>query len=553
MESSDEAILDPFSIGPSTLIGKTIAVRVLFCKATKEEVIHGLSLPVFLKGINGYGRAARGGYGSVFQKREMAGQRGAAMASWFFESESRAARRSYDRLFFRKQEREGKAARKSAKQLFLEEYREREGTLVRYCRVDENCSQRNRAWEKRVDLIHHVKKYHGLIIEVPRKSAGRPKGDQKSELPNGSRSHRQAKTRFQSLEIRIKLARNKHIKDLNENAKKTWKLSSLNGKIPYEQWLKNYVHEEMEKWENDMPSRIAKMKANIAKGYTAMNEVVDKVSPTKKTLKSKTHIPIDISSPSGSICAIEMARSPNVHSYSERYGLEVTYDVKLAREITNKKASSQAMNFFVMWIEHMFEEDTLKHVWFVDSLWLSFMESLPSDRAMRNYFGRVDLSNRMFTFFPIVDEDHWTLGVFFNHRVRHLPRLPKNKSTLMFFDSMATRTIDQYMIPLRRALQFFSIYTTHQELKEELLSLGNCHIQTMEMPRQDNTKDCGYYVMIVMKLLIQGGVNNRIPKKWLTSGWFSHAAVEALKLELGVWALHSALDMKKEQAIDIET
>ncbi|MCO5566297.1 hypothetical protein L7F22_019973 [Adiantum nelumboides] len=40
MESSDEAILDPFSIGPSTLVGRTIAVRVLFCKATKEEVIY---------------------------------------------------------------------------------------------------------------------------------------------------------------------------------------------------------------------------------------------------------------------------------------------------------------------------------------------------------------------------------------------------------------------------------------------------------------------------------------------------------------------------------
>ncbi|MCO5548254.1 hypothetical protein L7F22_001711 [Adiantum nelumboides] len=341
-----------------------------------------------------------------------------------------------------------------AKQLFLEEYRERDGALVRYCRVDENCSQRHRAWEKRVYLIHHVKKCHSLKIEVPRKSAGRPKGDQKSELPNGSRSHRQAKTRFQSLETRIKLARNKHIKDLNENAKKRWKLSFLNGKIPYEQWLKNYVHEEMEKWENDMPSRVAKMKVQRLKQILqrdtrqcndekkedpneenmkntqheddtltfsesmethgeedeetlhtpSSNEVVDKVSPTKKTLKSKTHIPIDISSPSGSICAIEMARSPNVHSYSERYGLEVTYDVKLAREITNKKASSQAMNCFVMWIEHMFEEDTLKHVLFVDSLWLSFIETLPSDRAMRNYFGRVDLSNRMFTFFPIVDE-----------------------------------------------------------------------------------------------------------------------------------------------------
>eukprot|EP00250_Pteridium_aquilinum_P024362 c28971_g1_i1 orf=67-2187(+) len=40
MESSDEAILDPFSIGPSTIVGRTIALRVLFCKSTKEELMY---------------------------------------------------------------------------------------------------------------------------------------------------------------------------------------------------------------------------------------------------------------------------------------------------------------------------------------------------------------------------------------------------------------------------------------------------------------------------------------------------------------------------------
>lgn len=56
------------------------------------------------------------------------------------------------------------------------------------------------------------------------------------------------------------------------------------------------------------------------------------------------------------------------------------------------------------WMEHILEEDVIDRVWFIDSLWFSFMQTLPTERAMRNYYGRIDLSTRMFTFFPIVDE-----------------------------------------------------------------------------------------------------------------------------------------------------
>ncbi|KAI5076709.1 hypothetical protein GOP47_0008774 [Adiantum capillus-veneris] len=37
------------------------------------------------------------------------------------------------------------------------------------------------------------------------------------------------------------------------------------------EWFANHVQEEMTKWESDMPTQVAKMKANIAKGYERMS------------------------------------------------------------------------------------------------------------------------------------------------------------------------------------------------------------------------------------------------------------------------------------------
>lgn len=151
--------------------------------------------------------------------------------------------------------------------------RDGDGALRRYCRVDEGCPQWNKPWEKRADLIHHIKERHGITIDIPRRPVGRPKGSQKAPLPCGSRSHRQAKTRFGSIETRVKLARKKHLKDLHKSAEKRWLFSSAKGKMPYEEWLKAYIEDQMEKWERDMPNRIAKMQASIAKGYDKMVSV----------------------------------------------------------------------------------------------------------------------------------------------------------------------------------------------------------------------------------------------------------------------------------------
>jgi len=43
MDISNEASVDPFSIGPSTIIGRTIAFRILFCKSMshlRHQILH---------------------------------------------------------------------------------------------------------------------------------------------------------------------------------------------------------------------------------------------------------------------------------------------------------------------------------------------------------------------------------------------------------------------------------------------------------------------------------------------------------------------------------
>ncbi|MCO5600229.1 hypothetical protein L7F22_054339 [Adiantum nelumboides] len=198
-----------------------------------------------------------------------------------------------------------------------------------------------------------------------------------------------------------------------------------------------------------MPNRVKRMEAKISKGYETMSRKYKENEEEEEEANGNTEdesmetsesrdIPVENEenahfSSSDDMLETTSSKSSHVHSCTLRSGIEVTYDTKLASEITSKKASSRALNVFFM------------------------------------------------------------------------------------------------------VLQFFSIHTSDVELKKELLTIENCHVQTMEMPRQANAKDCGYYIMLVMKLLIQGGMSNRTPKKWLTSGWFSHATVEALKMELGEW------------------
>lgn len=51
----------------------------------------------------------------------------------------------------------------------------------------------------------------------------------------------------------------------------------------------------------------------------------------------------------------------------------------------------------------MTPKDIMERVWFIDSLWYSYILQDVSELGMENFFGKVDLATQMFTFFPIVD------------------------------------------------------------------------------------------------------------------------------------------------------
>ncbi|KAI5059250.1 hypothetical protein GOP47_0025569 [Adiantum capillus-veneris] len=453
---------------------------------------------------------------------------------------------------------------------YVEVIRERDGALRHYCRVDGSCPQWNKSWEKCSDLMHHLKERHRIVIDIPHRKRGRPKNSQKHPLTSGSRSHRQLPTRFASIETRIKLARRKHLKDLHKGYQRRWLFISLNGKMDFEEWLQKYVDDEIKEWESRMPKRIKEMEAKTAKGYAAWarshkgHKYADQQEVKEEDMEEGVHdrmdreitppfyqyeAPISIKAPTKvrnvtklerSIDEIPKFKILNVSSPPRHINISSPFE-----STDRNQASSCTLTLFVMCLENTLIEENLHRAWFVDSLWLSFMRILPSQTAIRNYFSRVDLSSFMWTFFSVIDEDHWTLAVFFNHRICHVTSLPTDiptdKSEIIFFDSLSMSSIDRYMSSTKRVLQHFSTYTMDPDLKEDLLHPEKCHVQTME----SNTKDCGYYVLLVMKLLITGGARHNNPKKWLTSKWFTHAEVEALKMDLADWAKGPALQLPK--------
>ncbi|MCO5551562.1 hypothetical protein L7F22_005067 [Adiantum nelumboides] len=235
------------------------------------------------------------------------------------------------------------------------------------------------------------------------------------------------------------------------------------------------------------------------------------------------------------------------HLRSTRYDLAVDCDVKVIDSIADVDASSNAMNLFALWVENVFPEEVVDYVWFVDSLWHSYILQTVSELAMENYFGKVDLSKYTFTFFPIVDRSHWTLMVFFNGHVRRLHGLPFGKSSILFFDSLGQRSIIDYVPRVERVLKHYARFCSKGHMKDELMDPHRfCHIATIETPIQPNGYDCGYYVMTVMLSLILGGLQHKRSQKWLSSKWFNHDDVRRLKADEEVRDIRVAFDKIKE-------
>ncbi|MCO5611521.1 hypothetical protein L7F22_065774, partial [Adiantum nelumboides] len=80
-------------------------------------------------------------------------------------------------------------------------------------------------------------------------------------------------------------------------------------------------------------------------------------------------------------------------------------------------------------MEHILPESILEQIWFVDSLWLSFLrQKKVTKSAMKNFFGSPDLGRHVFSFFPIVDSrDHWTLMALYNPHCLRLNGLPRKR------------------------------------------------------------------------------------------------------------------------------
>ncbi|MCO5601127.1 hypothetical protein L7F22_055246 [Adiantum nelumboides] len=391
-------------------------------------------------------------------------------------------------------------------------------------------------------------------------------------MSSSSRSSRQCERRFTNIDLKVNNARRKHIRDFKKKAPNTWDLVVSKGKttLCYEEWLEAYIKAGMEDWEKGMRHRIAMIKLHIKEGYenskkkktsaedersnqndaekkendidkTPNEQDLSKGKRTKPKFPPTTpisvnspreseglkHVYVDIAkdlldckSPPPSTIESFMASlrdGTTFHLRSTRYDLAVDCDVKVIDSIADVDASSNAMNLFALWVEHVFPEEVVDYVWFVDSLWHSYILQTVSELAMENYFGKIDLSKYTFTFFPIVDRSHWTLMVFFNCHVRRLPGLPFGKSSILFFDSLGQRSIIDYVPRVERVLKHYARFCSEEHKRDELMDPHRfCHIATIETPIQPNGYDCGYYVMTVMLSLILGGLQHKRSRQWVS-------------------------------------
>ncbi|MCO5611757.1 hypothetical protein L7F22_066015 [Adiantum nelumboides] len=141
-----------------------------------------------------------------------------------------------------------------------------------------------------------------------------------------------------------------------------------------------------------------------------------------------------------------------VHLRSEKFDLDMDFDVSIIdeHEFTNIEASTKTINLLALWLEHTMPSNVIDQVWFVDSLWYDFMLDMPAERALSNYFGSIDLSAKLFTFFPIVENNHWTLVVYYNGHLRRLPGLSRGQSIILSFDSLGMTTCERYLSTVHR-------------------------------------------------------------------------------------------------------
>ncbi|KAI5080026.1 hypothetical protein GOP47_0005505 [Adiantum capillus-veneris] len=125
------------------------------------------------------------------------------------------------------------------------------------------------------------------------------------------------------------------------------------------------------------------------------------------------------------------------------------------------------------WLEDTLHREALHQVWLVDTLW-----------------------------------DRWTLVLFFNCHLCPITHLPKDKSAILFFESLSLRSLNRYILPVKRVLEHFSAYATQPQLRMELSHPEDCHVQTIVF----------------------------------TKTWFAHEQVEAMKSVFGSWAQESNVD-----------
>lgn len=195
------------------------------------------------------------------------------------------------------------------------------------------------------------------------------------------------------------------------------------------------------------------------------------------------------------------------------------------------------MNLFGIWMENMLPCTVLEKVLFVDSMW--YLMTLELRVAhLSGFFAGIDMSKLELCFFPIICRSHWSLFVLWINKDKRVLRLRGKKNYLLYLDSLGLTDPKECLDSLYSALKCLAPHVADSNVQCALYDPAKeLDLKIVEVPRQPNGTDCGFYVMTFVRYLIAGILQDGIGKRWLTKDWFQHEDVCKLREELHQWCM----------------
>lgn len=141
------------------------------------------------------------------------------------------------------------------------------GQVALQCRACESCPKRETNYFKRLDIMNHLKVAHNIVIQIPLRKVGRPKG-MVGHNASSSMFHKQTHDRFFNVAHKFENNRKKYHKLQTMKAEIAWAtLEDSHGLGSKEEFMEEFVAKAMEAYMASKEQRLHAIQKRVDEGY----------------------------------------------------------------------------------------------------------------------------------------------------------------------------------------------------------------------------------------------------------------------------------------------